>query len=189
MMKESFANRLQQAMNLRNLKSSQIEKISEQLYKEGKINKIIKMPLITDYLKGRYEAKQSNIYALSLILNVDEAWLMGAYVPMERTPDKSRTDNDYLEFIAEDDAMFPLLDIGDKAYICQQTDIEDGATYLIILDNKKTIRKIILSEDKSCYRLVAMNACYKYVDININEINKIKVLGKVTRIENQSAFK
>lgn len=83
-MKESFASRLHQAMTLRNLKSSQIEKISEQLYNEGKINKTIKMPLITDYLKGRYEAKQSNIYALSLILNVDEAWLMGAYVPMER---------------------------------------------------------------------------------------------------------
>lgn len=87
MTNESFAKRLQQAMTLRNLKSSQIERKSEQLYKEGKIKKIIKMPLITDYLKGRYEAKQSNIYALSLILNVDEAWLMGADVPMERATD------------------------------------------------------------------------------------------------------
>lgn len=84
MINESFAERLQQAMNLRNLKSSQIEKLSEQLYKEGKIKKPIKMPLITDYLKGRYEAKQSNIYALSLILNVSEPWLMGANVSMER---------------------------------------------------------------------------------------------------------
>jgi len=87
MTNESFAKRLQQAMALRDLKSSQIERKSEQLYKEGKIKKIIKMPLITDYLKGRYEAKQSNIYALSLILNVDEAWLMGADVPMERSTD------------------------------------------------------------------------------------------------------
>ena len=81
---ESFADRLQQAMQLRNLKSSQIEKISEKLFNDGKIKKIIKMPLITDYLKGRYEAKQSNIYALALILDVDEAWLMGADVPMKR---------------------------------------------------------------------------------------------------------
>ena len=81
---ESFADRLQQAMQLRNLKSSQIEKISEKLFNDGKIKKTIKMPLITDYLKGRYEAKQSNIYALALILDVDEAWLMGADVPMKR---------------------------------------------------------------------------------------------------------
>lgn len=87
MVNETFARRLQQAMTLRNLKSSQIERESELLYKKGKIKKVIKMPLITDYLKGRYEAKQSNIYALSLILNVDEAWLMGADVPMERIED------------------------------------------------------------------------------------------------------
>ena len=40
MTNESFAKRLQQAMTLRNLKSSQIERKSEQLYKEGKIKKI-----------------------------------------------------------------------------------------------------------------------------------------------------
>lgn len=84
MINATFSERLQEAMKLRNLKSSQIEKISEQLYNEKKINKVIKMPVITDYLKGRYEAKQNNIYALSLILNVDEAWLMGADVPIER---------------------------------------------------------------------------------------------------------
>ena len=85
----SFAERLQEAMLLRNIKSSQIEKISEQLFNDSKIKKVIKMPLISDYLKGRYEAKQSNIYALALILNVDEAWLMGADVPMERNFDKN----------------------------------------------------------------------------------------------------
>ena len=84
MTKATFSERLQQAMVLRNLKSSQIEKLSEQLFKEKKIKKVIKMPLITDYLKGRYEAKQCNIYALALILNVDEAWLMGADVSMKR---------------------------------------------------------------------------------------------------------
>lgn len=85
----TFSERLQQAMNLRNFKSSQIEKISEQLYEDKKIKRIIKMPLITDYLKGRYEAKQSNIYALALILDVDEAWLMGADVPMQRILDNN----------------------------------------------------------------------------------------------------
>ncbi|MCI8396190.1 MAG: hypothetical protein HFJ52_00330 [Clostridia bacterium] len=79
-----FSLRLQQAMELRNLKSSQIESMSEKLLMEGRIKKAIKMPLITDYLKGRYEAKQDNIRTLALILDVDDRWLMGDNVPMER---------------------------------------------------------------------------------------------------------
>lgn len=106
MLNISFSERLRQAMNLRNLKSSQIEKISKQLFDEGKIKKVIKMPLITDYLKGRYEAKQDNIYALSLIFNVDEAWLMGADVPMERktyvTADNWINENNYNKEIHAD---------------------------------------------------------------------------------------
>lgn len=79
-----FSLRLQQAMELRNLKSSQIESISEKLLENGRIKKAIKMPLITDYLKGRYEAKQDNIHTLALILDVDDRWLMGNNVPMKR---------------------------------------------------------------------------------------------------------
>ena len=56
----TFAERLKEAMQLRNLKSSQIEKISEQLFNENKIKRPIKMPVITDYLKGRYEAAQQD---------------------------------------------------------------------------------------------------------------------------------
>lgn len=102
---------------------------------------------------------------------------------------EEKSEQNQFEFIAEDDAMFPLLDIGDIALVSQQNNIEDGATHLIVLDNKRTIRKIILSDDKSYYKLVAMNACYKPIDIHSNEIDKIKILGKVIKIENRSAFK
>ena len=54
MIKSTFSERLKEAMKIRNLKSSQIEKISEKLYNEQKIKRIIKMPVITDYLKGRF---------------------------------------------------------------------------------------------------------------------------------------
>ncbi len=85
--------------------------------------------------------------------------------------------------------MYPLLDIGDIALIHRQDYIEDGATLLISMNNSNTIRKFILSEDSSYYTLTAMNACYKNLNINVNEINKIKILGKVIKTENMSAFK
>ena len=142
----TFAERLKEAMQLRNLKSSQIEKISEQLFNENKIKRPIKMPVITDYLKGRYEAAQSNIYALALILNVNEVWLMGEDVPIDRSfgrtkvaeinlinlsnneiiqkiPYSYRTDiseedpSNFFAVYASDNSMAPLLDVGDIAII------------------------------------------------------------------------
>lgn len=102
---------------------------------------------------------------------------------------EERTDNNYFEFVSEDDAMFPLLDVGDIALVYKQTNIEDGSTLLINMNNHNTIRKFILSDDKTYYKLVAMNGCYKDMDIKITELNKIKILGKVIKSENKSAFK
>lgn len=84
MLVSSFANRLANALNFRNMKPSEIVRKSEDLHKNGIINKPLTKPLMSHYLKGTYEAKQDNLYALSLILNIDEAWLMGYDVPMER---------------------------------------------------------------------------------------------------------
>lgn len=39
---------------------------------------------LSSYLSGRYVPKQTNTYLIAEALNVDEAWLMGADVPMER---------------------------------------------------------------------------------------------------------
>ena len=98
--------------------------------------------------------------------------------------------NNYFEYIAEDDLMFPLLDIGDIALIYKQNIIDRDATYLIKLENKNTIRRIVLSEDKTYYTLTAMNACCKSIDISKNEIYKrIQIIGKVVKAENESAFK
>lgn len=42
---------------------------------------------LSSYISGRYVPKQNNIYLISKALNVSEAWLMGADVPM--TPNKN----------------------------------------------------------------------------------------------------
>ena len=73
MVVDTFANRLQKAMNLKNMK--QVD-----LVKKTNIDK----SLISNYLKGKYKTKQDNLYLLAKILNVSEAWLMGYDVPMER---------------------------------------------------------------------------------------------------------
>ena len=108
---------------------------------------------------------------------------------------EQRTDNNYFEFISEDDAMFPLLDIGDIALIYKQNELDNiltpnKGTYLIKLANKNTIRKVELSEDKTFYALTAMNAYYKVINIPKDELyNEIQILGKVVKAENKSAFK
>lgn len=108
---------------------------------------------------------------------------------------EERKDNNYFEFVSEDDAMFPLLDIGDIALIYKQDKIDQTSnnikgTYLIKLDNKNTIRKIVMDKEQNIYHLVAMNTYCKTIDIPINNIyNEIKILGKVVKVENKSAFK
>ena len=67
------AERLKQAMDLRGMKQAEI------VEKTG-INK----GALSSYLKGRYKPKQYNVYLLAKVLNVSEAWLMGADVPMDR---------------------------------------------------------------------------------------------------------
>ena len=39
---------------------------------------------LSSYIAGRYVPKQNNIYLIAKALDVNEAWLMGADVPMER---------------------------------------------------------------------------------------------------------
>ena len=182
----TFAERLKEAMQLRNLKSSQIEKISEQLFNENKIKRPIKMPVITDYLKGRYEAAQSNIYALALILNVNEVWLMGEDVPIDRSfgrtkvaeinlinlsnneiiqkiPYSYRTDiseedpSNFFAVYASDNSMAPLLDVGDIAIIKKYKEFTNRKTYLLKIKNGNPIIRKVIKNDDEKIELQAMN--------------------------------
>ena len=44
------------------------------------------------YLSGAYEPKQDRIYLISKALGVNEAWLMGYDVPMERSEGQKKND-------------------------------------------------------------------------------------------------
>ena len=179
---DSFANRLATAMQINNI--NQIE-LSE---KTKSYSKTISQSLINKYLRGKALARQDNIYILCKILNVDEAWMMGFNVPMERTPDTERISNIF-QYTATDSAMFPLLDIGDIAYVEKTKDYKSGQTLLFTLDNKDYIRKIIIDND--FIELQAMNAYYPVIRLSKDGLSKrkFKVIGKVIKIENTSAFK
>lgn len=75
-MEENFSIRLQKAMNIRNIKAVELSE------KTG-----IPKSSLSEYIKGKYEAKQKGIYKLAKALNVSEGWLMGLDVPMEKNTD------------------------------------------------------------------------------------------------------
>lgn len=68
---------------------------------------------ISSYLSGKYEPKQKAIYKMAQVLNVNEAWLLGYDVPMERSAEskkndqlaklivKMRSDNDFYNMVAD----------------------------------------------------------------------------------------
>lgn len=67
----NFKNRLYQAMEFRNMKSAELSKITG-----------IGKSSISQWLNGKYEAKQDKTFELAKALDVDPSWLMGADVPM-----------------------------------------------------------------------------------------------------------
>lgn len=80
-MEDKFSNRLQKAMQIRNIKASELSE---------KAN--IPKSAISQYLSGLYEAKQKSIFKLANVLDVSEGWLMGYDVPMERNLDTYKID-------------------------------------------------------------------------------------------------
>lgn len=72
-MKTEIKDRLKQALEIRGMMQSE-------LAEKAHIDK----GQLSSYISGKYKPRQNNIDALSSVLNVNEAWLMGFDVPMER---------------------------------------------------------------------------------------------------------
>ena len=68
------SDRIKQAMETRDIKQTDLVDMTG-----------ISKGALSSYISGRYAPKQNNIYLLAKALNVSEAWLMGADVPMSRT--------------------------------------------------------------------------------------------------------
>ena len=77
MKKGETKDRIKEAMELREIKQAEL------VEKTG-----IDKGQMSSYLSGKYKPKQRNINLLAQALSVDEAWLMGYDVPMERNGSK-----------------------------------------------------------------------------------------------------
>lgn len=70
---KTTSERIKEGMELRGLKQSDLVDITG-----------ISKGALSSYISGRYIPKQNNIYLIAKALNVNEAWLMGADVPITR---------------------------------------------------------------------------------------------------------
>ena len=86
------ADRIKEAMELRDMRQADL------VEKTG-----ISKGALSSYISGRYVPKQNNVYLIAKALDVSEAWLMGADVPMQRieSPTLTRRDARDIEKILE----------------------------------------------------------------------------------------
>jgi transcriptional regulator with XRE-family HTH domain len=76
---KSISERIIEGMSIRNMK--QVDIIEATGINKGSLS---------SYISGKYEPKQTNIYKIAKALDVNEAWLMGHDVPMERKSKNSK---------------------------------------------------------------------------------------------------
>lgn len=82
----TFADRLNQAMQVRCMKAADLSTASG-----------VDKGLLSHYIRGRYMAKQDKVYALAKALDVSESWLMGKDVPMDRMESPIPTNGDLMD--------------------------------------------------------------------------------------------
>ena len=78
--KEACSKRISKALSLRNMKQTDLCNITG-----------IPKSAMSQYINGAFEPKQDRIFLIADALEVNEAWLMGFDVPMEKeiqSPDK-----------------------------------------------------------------------------------------------------
>ena len=77
--KKTTAERLQQIMEERNLRQTDILELCKPICEKEGV-KLQKNDL-SQYISGKFQPRQDKLTILSLALNVNEAWLMGYDVP------------------------------------------------------------------------------------------------------------
>lgn len=166
--KESFKNRLNKAMQIRNIKAVElVEKTN------------ISKANISCYMSGKYEAKADGVKLLADALNINPVWLMGYDVPMDTDEkidelgnpvvtipilgvvkagydylaqenwignvdvDKKLADgNELFALKVKGDSMFPVLVEDDIVIIKKQDDFETGDIVVAIINgDEATIKK------------------------------------------------
>lgn len=122
---ESFSSRLNTAMKNNKIKQIELSRMTG-----------LDKSLISNYLKGTYQAKQSNLHLIASALNVSEAWLMGYDVPMERATTKSESPRPKDSRFSKEDSDLAFALWGDSENI-DEKDIEDVKRFAAFIKEKK----------------------------------------------------
>ena len=212
-MKDSFSNRLNQALYLRNMKPVELSE------KTG-----LHKSRISQYTNGVYEAKQEALYLIAKALNVNEAWLMGYDVPMERSrmidPNsilKLKTERlPLLETEAENNRPVlakegleiyqelntkPIADFclkmegdsminaricdGDTVFVKQETEVKDGEIAAVIINNQVTLKRVYRVENEII--LLSENPAYKPLSYQNDEMKNVAIIGKAVAFQSNIA--
>lgn len=201
---ESFANRLQKAMNYANMK--QVDLVN----KTG-----LDKTLINKYLAGIMKAKQDKLTILADALNVNEVWLMGYDVPMERDLNAYKVDElgnsvipipilgtvkagydylaqenwigtvdvetslvgngkDYFALKVHGNSMSPALIEDDIVIIKKQNDFENGDIVVAIINGDEATIKKGKKSDSSIL-LQPLNPSYEPLIFTYDEMKTIPV--------------
>ena len=201
---ESFANRLQKAMNYANMK--QVDLVN----KTG-----LDKTLINKYLAGIMKAKQDKLTILADALNVNEVWLMGYDVPMERDLNAYKVDElgnsvipipilgtvkagydylaqenwigtvdvetslvgngkDYFALKVHGNSMSPALIEDDIVIIKKQNDFENGDIVVAIINGDEATIKKGKKNDSSIL-LQPLNPSYEPLIFTYDEMKTIPV--------------
>lgn len=79
---KTTGQRLQEVMSLRHLRQADIIEMARPL--SEKYNRVLKKNALSQYVNDKAEPKRDMIALLAEALNVDDAWLLGYDVQMER---------------------------------------------------------------------------------------------------------
>lgn len=81
-MKKTTSERLKEVMQIKRLQQADIYRLCQPLCLQYNVK--MERNVISQYVNGKYLPTQKKLTILALALEVNEAWLMGYDVPMER---------------------------------------------------------------------------------------------------------
>ena len=161
---------------------------------------------ISDWLKGKYLAKQDKVDILSQALGVSPSWLMGMDSVPEILPIKKKrlpllgtiacgepvlADEEWqgwVEASGDLDADFCLKAKGDSminariydgdiVFIRKQPIVKDGQIAAVLIDGEATLKRLYYDRENNVVQLVAENSSFPPLIYSGEKLNEIRVLG------------
>ena len=192
-MKDTTTNRLRVAMTLRGLK--QVDLVE----KTG-----LTKSAISQYCSGKFQPKQKAIFLLSKALNVNEAWLMGHDVQMEKNDnlevkkipiieifEGNKTIVNYCDFVTDklrncdyclkirnDSMINARIKEGDFIFIESCENVLNGSIMALVMNDEVIIKRVYKNDDD--LTLIAENPLHKPINI---PASKIQILGKAVAFQ------